>query len=660
MNEPMKLMEELNSIHSPGQKKRLCAGAAAVQDEALEAMLAQAGPIAGPDEAGWRRVEFTRGFPEAVAARLRALGAAEKELTRQDAFAVWGEADTLTICANDKRGWLYGACDVLWQAQNNKGLVEGGLRFASPQCPFRGLKMYLPAPDALDQFYKVVDMLVYYRYNAVILEIGGAMEYKRHPEINESWIEYCREMARYPQRADEVQNMFGWVKNSIHFENGGGRWLSQDTVRQLVDYCRQRGLEVIPEVPCLSHSDYLLNAHQELAERPYDPFPDTYCPSNPAVYDLLFDVMDEVIEVFQPKVMQIGHDEYYSIAVCDACRQRDPADILAGDITRIHDYLVRRGIRVMYWSEKMLEHITSWGEGLAGAERHCKCSRNTVHRIPATWRAIDRIPPDCIAHHWYWALRESHDQAFLSRGMEMTYGNWDPRGFVNWQKRVEAGALGAAPSHWTALNQVTMQRNGVLLSLVFGAYLLWRTDYTDDRYDELLRAAMEELYLYHNRAALAGPHLEFTHMTTIWREHVYITSAPMEPEKDQVGKYVISFQSGRTLEVPLVYGVNIMNQAREWDRTRNAEWDCYEVDAALAEVTAATLPLLQPDGTTQFRFVVKNPWPDDPVVGVRTEKTCADAGWIYLTHFAVRQSFAASETVRACTDPSRRAKTPLI
>ena len=180
------------------------------------------------------------------------------------------------------------------------------------------------------------------------------------------------------------------------------------------------------------------------------------------------------------------------------------------------------------------------------------------------------------------------------------------------------------------------------------------------RYDELLRAAMEELYLYHNRAALAGPHLEFTHMTTIWREHVYITSAPMEPEKDQVGKYVISFQSGRTLEVPLVYGVNIMNQAREWDRTRNAEWDCYEVDAALAEVTAATLPLLQPDGTTQFRFVVKNPWPDDPVVGVRTEKTCADAGWIYLTHFAVRQSFAASETVRACTDPSRRAKTPLI
>ena len=41
-------------------------------------------------------------------------------------------------------------------------------------------------------------MLLYYRYNTVILEVGGAMEYKRHPEINESWESYCCEMARIP------------------------------------------------------------------------------------------------------------------------------------------------------------------------------------------------------------------------------------------------------------------------------------------------------------------------------------------------------------------------------------------------------------------------------------------------------------------------------
>ena len=31
----------------------------------------------------------------------------------------------------------------------------------------------------------MIDLLVYYKYNSIILEIGGAMEYKRHPEINE-------------------------------------------------------------------------------------------------------------------------------------------------------------------------------------------------------------------------------------------------------------------------------------------------------------------------------------------------------------------------------------------------------------------------------------------------------------------------------------------
>ena len=76
-----------------------------------------------------------------------------------------------------------------------------------------------------------------------------------------------------------------------------------------------------------------------------------------------------------------------------------------------------------------------------------------------------------------------------------------------------------------------MQRNGVLLSIVYGAYLLWRTDYTDDCFDVLQRAAMEELYRYHNAHTLRVPHLEFTHMTTVWREHVYITSAPMQAEK---------------------------------------------------------------------------------------------------------------------------------
>ena len=209
------------------------------------------------------------------------------------------------------------------------------------------------------------------------------------------------------------------------------------------------------------------------------------------------------------------------------------------------------------------------------------------------------------------------------------------------------------------MTEVTLQRNGCSFRWLFGAYLFWKTDYTDDRYDQLLLDCMKDMYLYRNRRVLAGPHLEFTHMTTIWREHVFLTSAPMLMQKDTIGKYVITYRSGREVEIPLIYGVNIMNQAVEWDRTPNEEMDCYDADGSLAEVTYTTLPMRQPDGTTQYRYVVENPYPDDQVVGVRTEKTAPDEGEIFLTDFAVRQSFADSPIVRASLDPNRRIKTPL-
>ena len=101
-----------------------------------------------------------------------------------------------------------------------------------------------------------------------------------------------------------------------------------------------------------------------------------------------------------------------------------------------------------------------------------------------------------------------------------------------------------------------------------------------------------------------------------------------------------------------------MNLDREWVRTKNNIWDCYDVDASLTEVTASTLPILQPDGTTQFRFVVENPWPDDLITNVIIEKTTKQEGEIFLTGFTVRQSFAGSTRIPMHVS-EHRVKTPL-
>ncbi len=602
-----------------------------MSDEIRQEIVAQ---IPGKVESGgWAHIVTTDTLTASQKSALTDLGASEHQINTADAYAVFGENHTLTVWSNNLRGQLYGLYTILQLAQESGGSVPGGVVFNVPQCALRGLKVYLPAADGLDEFYKAIDFLMYYRCNTVIIEIGGAMEYRNHPEINESWIEYCQEMGRYPDRAREVQGMFGWLKNSIHFENGGGSWLPQATVRQLIAYCRARGMEVIPEVPSLSHADYLLNAHQELAERPYDPYPDVYCPSNPDSYKLLFEVMDEVIEVFEPTVMHIGHDECYSIGLCDRCRGKDPAELYAGDITKIHDYLAEKGVRTMFWSEKVLNSITHSGHPYGGAEYTHKCSRNTSCHVPATHRSIDMIPGDCIAHNWYWSVMEHGDEEFHRRGIPMTFGNWSPITIHRWQERVDMGALGGAPSHWTTLSEETLQYNGVHLEIAFGAHLQWIPGYDVDQYAGLLAEAAEDIFLYKNRETLRKPHFAITHRTTASMKWKYITSAPLLKDEATIGKYIVEYVSGRTLEIPLVYGLNISNPQRSWSLTDSSHWDCYNTDSALLGVTLTTLPIRRKNGETHFRIVVENPYPEEAVVSVRVVKKDGLEGDILITSF---------------------------
>lgn len=626
----MSMMSRMNNFSQLTEARPLAAALSA-PDGILQDILDQI-PVSSGSE-GWKTIGFSAEYSPAQRQALQALGVQPAQLNTEDSYAVFGEGDTLTVCGANVRSRLFGAYTLLQQARANGGKIPGGVIFNVPQCSFRGLKVYLPAPDALDEFYRIVDFLLYYRCNTIIIEIGGAMEYKKHPEINESWIEYCREMGRYPERADEVQHMFGWSKNSIHFENGGGTYLSQETVRKLVDYCRERGMEVIPEVPSLSHADYLLNAHQELAERPYDPFPDVYCPSNPESYRLLFDVLDEVIEVFEPETVHIGHDECYSLGLCERCQGKDPAELYAADITKIHDYLAERGIRTMYWSEKVLNAIAKDGHPYGGADQIHSCSRETTCHVAATYRAIDMIPQDCRAHNWYWSIIERGDEEFHKRNMPMTFGNWSPTGILHWQERVDAGAQGGAPSHWTTLSETTLQYNGVFTELVFGAHLQWIPGYQPEQYASLLQETAEELFQYKNRGILQQPHFCITHRTTMDRPWNYLTSAPQLLDKDTIGKYVVEYRSGRTLEIPLIYGLNIANPFRSWRLVIDDAIDCYRADSSLCGMTLTTLPVRMPNGETHFKMAVANPYPDDTVVSVRIVKTAGDDGEILITAF---------------------------
>lgn len=587
----------------------------------------------------FKSLEFVSPVPETVRAALtEQFGEAYAGV--EDSFALDTRAEAVKVYSDGLRGLIYGAYALVQMAEEADGEIGMGLVWDIPRCPFRGLKVYMPAPDDLASFYRTVDLLMSLRYNTIIVEVGGAMEYKRHPEINSAWIDYCKEMGKYPERADEVQNhTFPWAKNSIHFENGGGLWLTQDAVRGLVEYAKARGMEVIPECPTLSHADYLLMPHPELAERKDDYFPDVYCPSNPDTYKLVFDVLDEVIDVFKPNIMHIGHDEYYSIGICPRCQGRAAEEIYAGDINKIYDYLKERGIRTMLWSEKLIDAIGLNGHHYGGSELRSRDENGNVEIVrPATWKSIDMVPRDLICHHWYWSIAEYFDDEYNKRGMPLWYGNFEPVGFLDWNRRLAQGAQGGSPSHWSSLEDATLQRNGVYMSLFYGVRLFWDRAYDDAKFPEYLPQTFEEMYRTANRQTLAAPHFEITHYTTIQRKYVYLSSVPMQLERDQIGAYELTFDDGTVYTVPVVYGLNITNCNRKWERVYQgnsidsygvAERDTYAFDALLREVSYTTLPHKE-GARTVFDIVVPNPYPEKKLAGVRVVKTCEDDGEIVL------------------------------
>jgi hexosaminidase len=594
-----------------------------------------------PDAAdpAYGSVAFIEGIPPDVTGRVNeAFAGAYRE--HPEGYVILLDED-IRVYAAGLRGFVYAACDLTRMAEG--GFIRQGVVYNRPLAEIRSLKLYLPPEENIDAFKAVVDLCCHYRCNTLIVEVGGAMEYKRHPEINEGWLAYCAEMHEYSGKTTVIQEQtFPWGKNSIHCENGGGKFLSQAQVRDIVGYCNARGVDVIPEMPTLSHCDYLLTRHREFAERQDDPYADTYCPNAPGLYDYVFDVLDEVVDVFRPRAMHIGHDELYTVGICPRCRGRSAPDIYADDVIRIHDHLASRGVRTVIWSEKLLNSVAKNGVPVGGAEKPYYFNGEKALTIPATYPAIERVPRDILCMHWYWSIVEAWDAEFLRRGFAMFYGNFDPPAMPHAAARIAAGALGGGPSNWSYATFPYLQENGALLSLAYASLLFWKDGMADDAYAGALRFCFWDLFRFRHADALRRPRVELAHTTSHFRPYRYHADGVfIDYEADTLGKYVVEYEDGSSFEVPVVYGQNIVNRDRRWTRAYGAarmemgeepdelDCECYSYDKLLASAAWSTLPF-EDGGQTWYRIVVENPAPGRRIRAVRLVEKPGMEGKVFV------------------------------
>ena len=488
--------------------------------------------------------------------------------------------DGIVIKASDLRGMIYGV-EILVKLADGGNIPLCTVN-DEPRMPFRAVHLMIPPTEEFDFTKRLVKYILSpLGYNSIILYIGGAMQYEKHPEINAAMERAC------------AKGKSGEWPKFPHCELGGGKTVPKAVIKDFLDYCRSFGIHVIPEVQSLGHVQFMTEAYPEIAELPEekkaqevldtrladalttDFYPHSYCPSNPKSYELLFDILDEVLELFAPcPYVHMGHDEVYQLGICPKCKQRDRADLYADDVNKIHSYLKERGARMMIWSD-MIQTVPTYR-----------------HRIP---NAINKIPKDiiCLDFIWYFNMGLDIEDNILAEGFKLVYGNMYSSHFPRYESRIsKENVVGAQISAWTLTNEAALGREGKIYDFVFSSQMLWSKNYTSHArysYDKIVRSMMPKLREnlgnrkypsrkanatkttiadngeFYPETAMAGGRFETNcEAESLIFEHTATKKIMRYPwvENDIIGDYVISYGDGTTEKLPVTYAGILTHWAR--------------------------------------------------------------------------------------------------
>jgi len=547
----------------------------------------------------------------------------------------------LSAMAGDRLGLVYAAVTLL-SAVRGKTIRPITVN-DKPYMPFRGAHFGLPRREQIPFFKKVIsELLVPMKYNTLFIEVAGGMRYDSHPEITEAW----------NKRQDDFEA--GLAPQASHAAMVcGGRSLEKDEVRDIVEYAKSFGLEVIPEIQSLSHVQYITMAHPEIGEEKYvekqdaseefstaDIRKDTkaahnFCAADPRSYEILFDIAEEVIEVFKPKrYVHMGHDEVYEIGVCERCRHRDPAELLAEDINKIYEWLKKRGLKMMIWSDMI----------------------NATSTTYKTTAAADMIPKDivCLDFTWYFHFADDIEDNLLEKGFKVMVGNLYSSHHPRCASRIaKDGMVGGEVSMWVDTSEYQLAYEGKLYDLLYTAGLLWREGYEENArraYDKLMVPLIHNLrekirgeseyfkntdeLLSEDSAPLrvAGPYAIGSEPCAVelradncYDAIAFIHAADRSAQRIawksllEVGRYVVTYEDGSEVVIPIEYGGNIRSMDERHAEPLKPAY--YRHEGYIATYLADPISSKNEDGgdVTLYRYQWKNPAPQKKIVGIKLE-----------------------------------------
>lgn len=268
----------------------------------------------------------------------------------------------ITIAGADDAGVFHGIQSLLQLLQyGTKSSATLGCMTIIDQPRFSWRGMHL---DVSRHFFPVdfvkqyIDLLARYKMNSFHWHLtddqGWRIEIKRYPKLTEvgAW----RNGSEYGPYSDRT---FDDVRY--------GGFYTQEEIRDVVAYARDRHVTIVPEIEMPGHSMAALAAYPWLGctggpyevQKGWGVFDDVFCTKD-SVFEFLQNVLAEVIDLFPGPYIHVGGDEAPHVRwkTCPHCQARmtkeklkDEGELQSYFIQRMEKFINGRGRKLIGWDE---------------------------------------------------------------------------------------------------------------------------------------------------------------------------------------------------------------------------------------------------------------------------------------------------------------------
>jgi hypothetical protein len=212
---------------------------------------------------------------------------------------------------------------------------------------------------------------------------------------------------------------------SKHPEVVDANALSPDDLKRLATASRTAGVRLIPMINLLGHQSWakntfgLLRGHPEFDETP-GKYPAnegiycrSYCPLHPQLHGVIFDLMDELLDVTGANAFHVGMDEVFLLGEddCPRCKGKNKAELFAGEVRALRDHLAAANRTMWMWGDRFIDgETTGIGKWEASAN--------------GTAAALRAVPKDIVISDWHYEVAHPTALYFALEGFRVVSSPW--------------------------------------------------------------------------------------------------------------------------------------------------------------------------------------------------------------------------------------------